>query len=73
MRLTPSSDDTSTLAKTAWRPARRISSTASRPQSPSVSATTTCAPSRASRFAVALPIPAAAPVTSATLFSISTG
>src|ERR1700722_19700995 len=52
---------------TAWPPAPVIERTTAWPSASSMSATTTFAPSRANRRAVAAPIPDAAPVTIATL------
>src|SRR6266404_986633 len=60
------SSATSTRAPSATRPSAAHSAATARACSSRMSATTTCAPSRAKRSAYALPMPCAAPVTIAT-------
>ncbi len=60
---------TSQVTQTAWRPAEVRSPAAACTASLPASASTTAAPALAKARAVASPMPDAAPVTSATLFS----
>ncbi|MNN07197.1 hypothetical protein D3C81_1200170 [compost metagenome] len=65
-RRTSASRVTSQATNSAWPPASLINATVPSPPTGSRSATTTLRPSRANARAVARPIPAAPPVTSAT-------
>src|SRR5262245_55979209 len=62
------STDTSALIGIAWPPASRMSLVVSSAAARSKSATPICAPSLANKIALAFPIPAPAPVITATLF-----
>ena len=70
MARSPSAAASSMLARSAWRKSPSISSAASRPLSLR-SLTMTRTPEPASARAIALPMPLAAPVTSAVLSAVN--